>query len=95
MMDNTPFARTLGPHDGMEIGHEYILVVVPVDGHLGYKWYAFDHDSIVVCNGEADCPVDAFTNAKAAIQKYDHNKCHNEFRSFMGRLWTDKEKTND
>ena len=80
-MDNTPFARILGPHDGMELGHEYILVVMPVDGHFGYKWYAFDVESNVVCSGEADDPIETFANAKDEIRTYDHEKCRKTVRS--------------
>lgn len=86
-MDNTPFARTLGPLDGLELGHKYILVVVPVFD-LGkdqtiYKWYAFDAESKVVCSGEADDPVETFATAKDEIRTYDHEKCWKTFRSYM------------
>ena len=85
-MDNTPFARTLGPHDGMGLGREYILVVMPVfdlsKDQAIYKWYAFDGESIVVCSGEADDPVEAFANAKDEIRTYDRKKCRETFRSY-------------
>lgn len=88
-MDSTPFARTLGPYDGLELGHEYILVVTPIID-LGkdqtiYKWYAFDAESNVVCSGEADNPVEAFANAKEEIRTYDHEKCRRNFRSYKER----------
>lgn len=85
-MNSTPFARTLGPYDGLDLGHEYILVVMPVTDlskdRTIYKWYAFDMASVVVCNGEADDQIEAFINAKSEIRAYDHKKCRETFRSY-------------